>query len=239
MQNRIAQVAAYVNEGLPPRDIAKEIGVGFGTVFDYLDRAVGRGLIRRSDVYFTLSEERRASPSDNWSRETVKRYGSSAHMLGDMYEELRTIETLLHTVIKMALIVKYGDGEDGWWHQGIPISVRQKCQQRREDDSPPKAEPFGYTDLIDLHDILSKEWSALHSIVTKEASRKPEMLKALKSLNHVRKKVMHPVRVTELTESEFEFVHDLRNEISSSILRTLSELGFEMDSDGSFTVRRT
>ena len=120
----------------------------------YLETAVGKGFIRRSDIYFTLAAETRQSPSTREDQETIRRFGAAAHAMGDMYEDLLEIETMLHTTIRSSLEKHYGSDKTGWW-QRIPIQIRNKCNERCEADSG-SLHPYCYTDLLDLRNILEK-----------------------------------------------------------------------------------
>src|SRR5436853_7542293 len=94
-------VAELVKSGLTPIEIARRLGVTVESVAGYLHRAVGEGLLRRSDIYFSVPRERRGS-----DRMLQLWYSDPAHALGDMYEDLRRIETALHRQIREALIRK-------------------------------------------------------------------------------------------------------------------------------------
>ena len=76
---RSSDVAELVRRGLTPTEIAKELGVTVESVAGYLHRAVGEGLIRRSDIYFSVPKDHRSSDL------TLKQwYSEPAHALGDM-----------------------------------------------------------------------------------------------------------------------------------------------------------
>src|SRR5438552_1360839 len=90
------EVAAGVLSGLTPSQIASELGIAYSSTLDYLERAVARGIIRRSDVLFTLPPEIRSSPVNREDADIVERFGSVAHAMGDLYEDLRELETMLH-----------------------------------------------------------------------------------------------------------------------------------------------
>jgi hypothetical protein len=52
-------VSALIRKGRAPGQIASELGIAYSSILDYLGRAVEQGLIRRSDIIFTLSPEAR------------------------------------------------------------------------------------------------------------------------------------------------------------------------------------
>ena len=105
----------------------------------YLDQLVGRGDLRRSDIFFSVPKHMRAAITKSLSEEqmpvpwyiskvlkergveveaedvrVVLKYGDARHALGDMYEDIRAIETHLHARIRSALEEEYGKEELGW-----------------------------------------------------------------------------------------------------------------------------
>jgi hypothetical protein len=194
-----------LNSGLDPIQIAKRQGVSLLTILGYLDQMIGAGKLRRSDVLFSVDKNRRANPKTSEEHEIVRRYGSAGHALGDMYEDIRRVEVTLHARIRTSLEEKFGNHEEGWWGKGIPLLVRQKLQNRREEDDV-KSEPYGYTDLLDLAEILDKNWGKIAENLFVPPYEKQKILSNLRTLNRIRRKVMHPVRSAPPEEQEFEFV---------------------------------
>lgn len=202
---RPKEVAELVLAGKTPTEIAADLGKSLATIEGYLHRAVGEGLLRRSDIYFSIPPERRRSDS------TMKQwYSGPQHALGDMYEDIRRIEIALHATIREALVRKYGDDEAGWWRQGVPVSVRSKCQDRRERDEDDPCEAFCYSDLLHLDAILESEWSLLKDLLPDYSANRKQLSKDLRRLNRIRNKVMHPVRGRVPGEEDFDFVRGLQ-----------------------------
>jgi hypothetical protein len=223
-----------LREGLSPKEITRRRGVNINTTLGYLDQLVGRGDLRRSDILFTVPKEIRQTittfgfpgedhrvVNDRLQRsefdvdpedvQTVQKYRDARHALGDMYEDIRTIETHLHGVIQQVLEEKYGEEMMGWWRQGIPESVRKSCVIRQEEDSEPVPDPYCYTDLLDLWHILDKQWTVFSKILPdKMTASKQDLRRKLVRLNTIRRNVMHPVRGVVPSEDDFEFVHDLK-----------------------------
>lgn len=133
------EVVMMLKSGLSPVDIAIQREVSLTTILGYLDQMIGRGVIRRSDVLFSVPVELRRAISEKLSDGrsqslsaivsrlhrmgfgidedyviVVKRYGSARHALGEMYEDIRTIEVELHKGIRQALEMKFGPNEAGW-----------------------------------------------------------------------------------------------------------------------------
>jgi hypothetical protein len=231
------EVVAALKSGRSPGEIAGERGVTLSTVLGYLDQMVGRGRIRRSDILFSVPVDKRTAIAeklkdghshnaaavvarlarsghsvDEDDVEVMLRYGDARHALGDIYEDIRLIEVGLHQLVRRALEKEHGSGELGWWRQGVPSRIRVKCQQRREEDeieTPP--DPYCYTDLLDLREILKSKWNILSQHLPAQVAKdKNPLLDDLIRLNHIRRLVMHPVRGGEPTGDDFDFLHSLK-----------------------------
>jgi len=227
---------------LSPGEIAVRRNVTVSTILGYLDQMVGAGRLRRSDILFTVPSEKRSlicrafrvgqSAHQCWAAlrklpggadvceddvTVVLRYGSAGHSLGDIYEDVRTIEVELHKSIREALEREFGPDESGWWRRGIPVAIRKTCQERREDDAAPAPEPYCYTDLLDLKAALDKQWRILQRYLPpKVVKDKPALLADLVELNRIRRMVMHPVRGAIPSEADFDFLRSLKIRLSFS-----------------------
>ena len=190
---------------------------------------VGEGKLRRSDILFAIPREVRQAIAeargdqptgiDGDDYRVVQLYGDAAHALGDMYDDLRVIEKLLHSFIEAHLKIRLGDTETGWWRKGIPEAIRKTCQTRREEDAEPAAEAYSYTDLIDLGRIIEQNWSTFQACMPDVyQSNRKQLLEDLRRLNSIRRMVMHPVRGDVPTEADFDFVRDLK----LAVIHTLS-----------------
>jgi hypothetical protein len=234
-------------QGLSPKEIAHAKGVSIDTTLGYLDQLVGRGDLRRSDIFFSVPKSIRNSipasliSSGSFTIQAISnllkqtnidvdtedilvmiKYGDSRHALGDMYEDVRTIETHLHQIIRDTLIEKYGEGEMEWWRQGIPLPIRQTCQSRREEDEDPVEEPYCYTDLLDLWHILDKQWIILKDSIPDEFKGDKRSLRdKLIRLNRIRREVMHPVRGIIPSEEDFDFIREFKVQLGLSVMKSL------------------
>jgi len=119
-------------------------------------------------------------------------------------------------IAEMSLKMIYGAEECQWWRK-IPLTVRQKCQEKRENDPTP-AEPFTYTDFIDLQDIYKKEWDLLSKTFPKPFKIRNEFLKNIGKMNYIRNKVMHPVKDPP-TIDDFLFVREFFKEFTGEFIR--------------------
>jgi hypothetical protein len=139
-------------------------------------------------------------------------YRRAPVVLGDMYELVRNVEVRLHRFIKRIFVAEFG--EDDWWRGGVPDNIRAECAALREKDPEPAPEPYNYTHLIALREILDRKWSILSKHLPADtAQNKKDLLERLVQLNRIRNNVMHPVRGGMLTEEEFEFVYNLEEDL--------------------------
>lgn len=231
------EVVNMLKQGLSPVEIAQQRNVTLSTIIGYLDQMIGRGIIRRSDVLFSIPPEIRRPIqerlSDGMSQSSsaimgrlqrrgfiidedylwlVQRYGGARYALGEIYEDIRTIEVELHKLIKQALEKEFGAGESGWWRQGVPVDVRTDCHTRRENDSVYAPEPYCYTTIIHLKKIINKKgnWKTIREQLRLKESDRDKLSGHLDKLNQIRNQVMHPVRGEVPTEDDFEFIRSLK-----------------------------
>lgn len=208
---RPKEAAERIASGCTPAQIADDLGITPSSVLGYLATAVLNGLVRRSDIYFTLEPATRQSPTTREDQEVVKRFGNAAVAMGDMYEDLRDIETTLHTKIRSSLEKRYGPEKREWWLR-LPLDTRNKCNERCEEDDL-RLDPYCYTDLLDLRKIIDKNWPDLQTEMGRFSSDRARLMKELVKLNRIRIMVMHPARGTRPTEVDFQSVRDLKREL--------------------------
>src|SRR4029078_3535603 len=176
--------AQLLRAGLPPSEIARQMGTSPAAVLQYLCLKIGEGELRRSDIAFSLGPELRSAIEDSISktgslnasviarelrsrgveadRHDIAVYIQHRHarvVLGDMYELLRAVEMRMHTFAKQAFILEYG--EEHWWRSGVPETIRAECAALRGKDTEPAAEPYCYTHVMSLREILDKRWPVL------------------------------------------------------------------------------
>ena len=135
--------------------------------------------------------------------------------LGDMYEMVRDVELALHERIRGAFVEAFG--EEKWWREGVPATVRAECAALYEHDPDPAPEAFAYTTLIHLREILDKRWDVLAPALPKVFQSNRKKLSAdLVSLNRIRNAVMHPVRRATFTDREFLFVREFARALAAA-----------------------
>jgi hypothetical protein len=230
--------ADLLRQGLPPSQIAQQMGTSPTAVMQYLCLKIGEGELRRSDIAFSLPHDLRVAIEEaiekigstsvgiigrelRKRRLTVNRvdlgvyihYRRARAVLGDMYELVRNVEVRLHSFIKQAFISEFGD--ENWWRSGIPDNIRADCAALLEKDPEPADEPYCYTHLINLREILDKRWPVLSRFMPKHLlNQKKELLERITKLNRIRNSVMHPVRNAALSEDDFEFVRDIERDLA-------------------------
>jgi len=248
---RPRDVAELLQEGLDPGQIAQRLGISFNSVRQYLWVSVGEGLIRRSDVLFSLPKELRLAveravhaegcrdlhavqrwlyqkkvPYQQAELEMLWKLTSIRAGHGDLYEFITGTERLLHERIKEVLVARFGAEEGGWWRQGVPEKVRVNCAENRERDSDGDAEPYAYTTFIQLSEILDKQWALFQERLPKEVvTDKKVMLKDLARLNGIRNRVMHPTRLHKITDEDFEFAREMHRRLRAEAWRTPGSAG--------------
>lgn len=231
------QACELLRQGNSPTQIATMLRLRPSEVMNFLWTRIGEGALRRSDIAFSLKRNvRRAieavvaetgsqSPG-RICRELEKRgihcsrfdvrmyleYRRAPVVLGDMYEAVRNIEVRLHRFIKRVFIAEFG--EEDWWRGGVPDNIRAECAALREKDPEPATEPYNYTHLMGLREIMDRKWAVLSKHLPADAvQNKKELMERLVQLNRIRNNVMHPVRGGMLTEEEFEFVYNLEADL--------------------------
>ena len=231
------QACALLREGNSPTQIAGKLGLRTSDVMNFLWTRIGEGGLRRSDIAFSLKRnvrkaieaviaetgsqsaarickelEKRGIHCNRFDVRMYLEYRRAPVVLGDMYELGRSIEVRLHRFIKRVFIAEFG--VDDWWRGGVPDNIRAECAALREKDPEPAPEPYNYTHLIALREILDRKWSILSKHLPPEtAQNKRDLMDRLVQLNRIRNNVMHPVRGGMLTEEEFEFVYNLEEDL--------------------------
>jgi len=209
-------------------------------VIERISCAVNEGRIQRSDVLFTLPQKERIFLSnfdealnledrcfilkeifnhevDVEEIELHAAYLRNNVHVGDLYDRLSNLERTLHSTIQMVLVKHFGSGEAGWWRDGVPEKVRLDCVQSREKDKEFVDDPYCYTTLIHLSDILKDNWGIFTKCLPAEMSNdKPKLMQDFRQLNTIRNKVMHPVRGDLPTEQEFGFVTEMHKSLQIS-----------------------
>jgi hypothetical protein len=105
---------------------------------------------------------------------------------------LHAIEVALHDIVIRVLKSSYGD--ERWWYDGIPDTIRSTAAQRHEEargGAPKEA----FIDLVDYMTILDKRWTLFqpHFLIAGRTD-KAAAIKWITNLNEIRRRVAHPTR---------------------------------------------
>jgi hypothetical protein len=168
--SRHAQALALLREGKDPIEIAHEMAISVQSVCQYLELNIGMGNLRRSDVWFSVSPDRRSAPPDRFYKDLLARYADGARAYGDLYDDVRNIECKLHKVVCTVLQRALGHGESEWWRKGVPPPIREECARRHQRDPEPCPELYAYTDLIDIAGIMEANWKHFTAMPTPKAA---------------------------------------------------------------------
>jgi len=223
-----------LRSGKSPRQISDNMQIDLWRVFNHLFTLVGEGCLLRSDIAFAIPEKTRKDVDSICQRcEKKKKVVTYQYLrralydkgyrdeerlegiiywrhlqqpevaLGDMYVWIAKIEKRLHQYIKEALMKK----SSNWWRE-LPLSIRKACAIRLEEEPDPASEPYHYTTLIDLKEILDKNWALFSKLVPPSVGKeKLQLLRGLTELNTIRNRVMHPCKGFLISGENFEFVH--------------------------------
>lgn len=221
-----------IRQGLTPSETARQMGISVATVVQYLRLRVGEGVLRLSEIYFYLPAEKRQAIEIELKKVGAQAISASpvevkfcpslddmdfyralrtrTTFAGDLYEYVSEAEIALHDLVSKALRQTFGDEESGYWRKGVPQSIRKKCQERREEDEEPSDSPLQYTTLIEISQIIDKNWSLFEPLLPKEYRAKKKVLtEDFIRLNWIRNAVMHPVKRRRWSESDFQFAAKL------------------------------
>jgi hypothetical protein len=209
------------------------MGISPASVVQYLRTRVGEGALRFSDIYFSWPSSVRESleaaadaqktrnhvdyrvlNANGLALEDLELYQSIRRrrvFAGDLYEHVAEADLALHDMVSAVLVKEFADGEAGYWRRGIPVNIRKRCHERREDDNEFSESPFQYTTLIELGEIIGKNWALFQPTLPKKyAGNKHDLARDLERLNRIRNTVMHPVKRRRWTEDDFEFAKQVR-----------------------------
>jgi hypothetical protein len=229
---RKEEAEALIKRGLTPSEVARQMAVSVASVVQYLRLRVGEGFLRHSEIYFYLPPEKRKAIESELKRhgsKTISDASSEIHyrptpddlsfykalrtrstFAGDLYEHVSEAEIALHDLVSRVLTQTFGKQESGYWRKGVPVSIRKKCQERREGDEEPCDSALQYTTLIELSQIIRDNWTLFQPLLPKEYQSNRKILTTdFARLNWIRNAVMHPVKRRRWSENDFQFAAKL------------------------------
>jgi hypothetical protein len=221
---RKREAEKLLKQGLLPSEIAERMQISPSTIVQYLRTRVGEGALRFSEIFFSWPVKKREVLEEAAQR--VKSHRSAPAGLGvvpedlefyrsirqrwvfagDLYGYLAETEIAVHDLVRSVLVAEFGDGDAGYWRQGIPLNIRKSCQARREEDEAPSDSPFHYTTLVELSEIVAKRWPLFQKVLPdRYGSNRQAVGSDFLRLNGIRNTVMHPVKRRRWTDDDFEF----------------------------------
>ena len=86
--------------------------------------------------------------------------------------------------------------DNDWWNQLVPVTMRQKCATRCEEEAN-RCPKEAYLDLIDLKNIMQKEWKHFETCFLSVGIKggKEKSLAWMDRLNTLRRLVAHPIKL--------------------------------------------
>ena len=103
------------------------------------------------------------------------------------------IERRLQNVVVSILKTELGPDDSGWWSKGVPLDIRIRAMERREEDNYSRGGQENYFDLIDYRRIATKKWLLFQDVLGygKGNWSKDKRTEWINDLNERRKIVMH------------------------------------------------
>lgn len=126
------------------------------------------------------------------------------------------IENLLQRTCIEVLSEEFG--EESWWVEGVPKSVRTAASTRYEDDNGKRGERWFYFDLIDYRKIAMENWTLFEGIFGHgKQSGKEKKTQWLVNVNESRKIVAHASSGKTLSLEELEFLQNIESWLNASV----------------------
>jgi DNA sulfur modification protein DndB len=101
------------------------------------------------------------------------------------------LELALQSVVVGELRKQFGEGDSGWWTQGVKKEIRLKVTRAFEDDDQQRGAKEKYFDLIDYRTIAMSHWPIFSRLLGYGRGSKDAQTKWLVFLNDKRRIVAH------------------------------------------------
>jgi len=134
---------------------------------------------------------------------------------------VHNIEVSLHDIVTIRLQQQLG--EKDWWNKGVPLEVRRRAADKKEQDNNSIKEKTAYFDLLDYKKVIEKNWNlCFKPLFEKPGKGKDKSLSWFTELNKIRIKIAHSTkqRYSPLTEDECKFLRrrlDFLNQLSNRL----------------------
>jgi hypothetical protein len=231
--------ANLIKSGKSPSDVASELNKPTGEIARMLLLQIGEGNLTYADVLFTISPHKLAEYEQALERfrdqsqfsliQSLRARGIGRDqaeelelylrcrdaVAGDMYLAIRKLEVRLHQFVRRILEGAFPENNDAWWRNGVPLPIRQRCAQIREEDQDP-FDAYSYTTFIDLKRIIDANWVVFAKVLPHPITAdKREFMRNMDRLNSIRNRVMHPTKLAPVLREEYEYVIQMMGRIFS------------------------
>lgn len=135
------------------------------------------------------------------------------------YVSVGSIETMLQTTVVEELKNAFGQGDDGWWVQGVPKKIRVEIAERIEDEGSVRSKEANFN-LIDYREIIRANWNLFEGLLGYgNKGSKDNRTKWIQEVNEIRKKVMHASKGMHLpvTEEQLAYLRQIEEWLEKQI----------------------
>jgi len=120
---------------------------------------------------------------------------------------IQSIEQLLQRHVVETLKHEYV-GEDSWWYDGVPDSIRKKCVERRED-ARGAGKLEHYFDLLDYKAVIRNNWALFKDSMAYDGKGKERGTSWIGKVNDIRRIVMHPSKRRYVSLNDLETLREI------------------------------
>lgn len=150
---------------------------------------------------------------EQWIKDSTGEFNYPAHEIGNNF-----IEPLIDKFIKSKLKEEFGEENNIWWVEGIPMEIKKKCSNNQIESKT--MEPIeNFLNTIHYVTIIEANWTLLGNYFTKpgmEKVKKDKKLEWLKKFNGIRQKYSHPQR-ENTTEDEYNFLIEIKEWLEKTL----------------------
>lgn len=135
-------------------------------------------------------------------------------------EIIDKIERTLFEVVIGGLRAKLGEEEQKWWYEGVPLGIRKKAGERREEEGG-KLDIERYLDLIDYRDILSQNRVQFEDTLGygKKSDAWKKRLLWIHEVNEIRKAVSHATKGVPVSLEQLEKLRHFAGRLETQITK--------------------
>lgn len=125
------------------------------------------------------------------------------------WRDIGAIEVMLFELIRPSLQAKFGDR---WWPDVVPLHVRKEASAREEEEGD-NAPRETYADLLDLREVIHKNWGLFADKLDAKHDGKDRALKWIEAVNRIRRRMAHSVRarIQPATTAELSLLAEYRS----------------------------